>query len=49
LLEPQAEDGLVAWNFFDEWLGDGKEFVVRRVGKRVELAVRGVREVEEGK
>jgi hypothetical protein len=37
LLEPQAEDGLTAWNFFDEALADGKDFPVIRLPKSVEL------------
>ena len=32
-LEPECEDGLTTWNFFDEWLKPGGEFpVVRIVG-----------------
>ena len=31
LLEPQASDGLVAWNFFDEYLEAGTDFPVWRV------------------
>jgi hypothetical protein len=31
LLEPQSEDGLAAWNFFDAWLSEGAEFPVLRV------------------
>ena len=31
LLEPQCEDGLVAWNFFDAGLEQGSEFPVLRV------------------
>ncbi len=33
LLEPQAEDGLTAWNFFDDLLADGKDFPVMRLPK----------------
>ena len=31
MLEPESEDGLVAWNFFDDVLGEGAEFPVWRV------------------
>jgi len=31
LLEPQSEDGLTAWNFFDPWMKVGAEFPVYRV------------------
>jgi len=31
LLEPESEDGLVAWNFFDDVLKEGAEFPVWRV------------------
>jgi hypothetical protein len=31
LLEPQAEDGLAAWNFFDELLHEGQDFPVLRL------------------
>ena len=31
LLEPQAEDGLCAWNFFDADLKKGEDFPVLRV------------------
>jgi dipeptidyl aminopeptidase/acylaminoacyl peptidase len=34
LLEPESEDGLVTWNFFDAGLAVGKEFPVLRVAKR---------------
>ncbi|MBL8768936.1 MAG: M14 family metallopeptidase [Planctomycetes bacterium] len=30
LLEPQCEDGLVTWNFFDPWIAPGAEFPVLR-------------------
>ena len=33
LLEPQAEDGLTTWNFFDQALGEGKDFPVLRLPK----------------
>jgi hypothetical protein len=31
LLEPQCEDGLTTWNFFDAGLAEGKDFPVLRV------------------
>jgi hypothetical protein len=31
LLEPQSEDGLATWNFFDAGLAEGKEFPVMRL------------------
>lgn len=31
LLEPQASDGLIAWNFFDEHLAPGADFPVWRI------------------
>ena len=31
LLEPQSEDGLTTWNFFDESLVEGKDFPVLRL------------------
>lgn len=33
LLEPQSEDGLTTWNFFDKELAAGKEFPVLRLPK----------------
>ena len=33
LLEARSEDGLAAWNFFDDSLGGGREFPVLRVPK----------------
>lgn len=37
LLEPQSEDGLTTWNYFDEWLKDGKEFPVVRIPRKCDL------------
>ncbi len=31
LLEPQSQDGLAAWNFFDEAISEGSDFPVMRV------------------
>jgi dipeptidyl-peptidase 4 len=47
LLEPQAEDGLTAWNFFDSALGEGKDFPVVRLGKDVPLTRGPVRPLPE--
>src|SRR5262245_60230061 len=47
LLEPQAEDGLTAWNFFDAALGEGKEFPVLRLPKNVPLTREPVRPLPE--
>ncbi len=33
LLEPESEDGLVAWNFFDDVLHEGAEFPIWRVAQ----------------
>lgn len=37
LLEPLAEDGLTAWNHFDDGLATGADLPVRRVPDRVEI------------
>jgi hypothetical protein len=41
LLEPQSDDGLVTWNFTDQWLRPGGRFpivrVVDRIGVRLQL------------
>ena len=47
LLEPQAEDGLTAWNFFDQALGEGKDFPVARLPKNVPLTRGPVRPLPE--
>src|SRR5262249_38853176 len=47
LLEPQAEDGLTAWNFFDSALGEGKDFPVVRLPKSVPLTRGPVRPLPE--
>jgi dipeptidyl aminopeptidase/acylaminoacyl peptidase len=43
LLEPQSEDGLTTWNFFDEGLAEGKDFPVLRVNESVALTAGPVR------
>jgi hypothetical protein len=40
LLEPQAEDGLTAWNFFDTALAEGKDFPVVRLPRAARLPTR---------
>jgi hypothetical protein len=40
LLEPQAEDGLCAWNFFDDGLKKGADYPVLRVPAAAALATR---------
>jgi len=40
LLEPESDDGLVAWNFFDAWLESGKVAPVRKIMGVVEMATR---------
>ncbi len=37
LVEPMASDGLVAWNYFDQWLAEGEEFPVYRVRDAMDL------------
>ena len=37
LLEPQSEDGLCTWNFFDAVLAEGQDFPVLRLPRRVSL------------
>lgn len=37
LLEPEASDGLVAWNFFDPWIEVGAAFPVVRVPHAIDL------------
>jgi murein tripeptide amidase MpaA len=40
LLEPQAEDGLAAWNFFDSELAIGRDFAILRLPATAEIATR---------
>lgn len=47
LLEPQAEDGLVAWNFFDANIAEGKEFPVLRLASPVPLTTGKVKPLSE--
>ena len=43
LLEPQCEDGLTTWNFFDAGMTVGGDFPVVRIVQAVELPTRSVR------
>jgi len=47
LLEPQSEDGLATWNFFDAGLAEGKDFPVVRLAKGVKLKTRPVAALKE--
>jgi dipeptidyl-peptidase 4 len=47
LLEPQAEDGLCAWNFFDAGLKEGQDFPVLRLPGDVPLTAGAVRPLRE--
>src|SRR5207249_8174358 len=40
VLEPESEDGLCAWNFFDEGLQQGADYPVRRVPVATALSLR---------
>jgi dipeptidyl-peptidase 4 len=40
MLEPQAEDGLVAWNFFDEFLDSSEPFPVIRIPEPTPMTLR---------
>jgi len=41
LLEPESDDGLVNWNFFDEWLAPGQPVPVRKIMGHVPMRTRG--------
>ncbi len=47
LLEPESDDGFVAWNFFDEHLKDGGEFPVYRLPADQTLLTAPVRPLAE--
>lgn len=49
LLEPQAEDGLATWNFFDKDLAKDSEFPVARVGKLGGVATGSMRPLPENR
>jgi len=39
LLEPESDDGLTNWNFFDPWLEVGKPAPVRKIMTNVKVSV----------
>lgn len=41
LLEPESDDGLVNWNFFDAWLAPGRPVPVRKIMRNMEIRTRG--------
>jgi dipeptidyl aminopeptidase/acylaminoacyl peptidase len=43
LLEPQSQDGLVTWNFFDAGLSDGQDYPVLRLPVRAPILTSPVR------
>jgi dipeptidyl aminopeptidase/acylaminoacyl peptidase len=45
LLEPQSEDGLTTWNYFDDLLAEGNDFPVLRVNESVAITSGPVRPV----
>jgi dipeptidyl aminopeptidase/acylaminoacyl peptidase len=47
LLEPESEDGLVAWNFLDEAMEQGKPFPVARLEAETPLLTTAVRPLQE--
>ena len=47
LLEPQSEDGLVTWNFFDSVLKEGQDFPVLRLPTKVPLVLTKARPLSE--
>ena len=47
LLEPEAADGLVAWNFFDDAIVEGGDFPVLRLAKSVPLLLADAPALEE--
>jgi dipeptidyl aminopeptidase/acylaminoacyl peptidase len=47
LLEPESEDGLATWNFFDEGLAEGKEYPVLRLTTPVPITSGPVRPLAE--
>ena len=47
LLEPRAEDGLAAWNFFDAAIANGQDFPVVRLPKSVPITRGAVRPLPE--
>jgi Zinc carboxypeptidase len=39
LLEPESDDGLTNWNFFDRWLEVGKPAPVRKIMRNVNMSI----------
>jgi hypothetical protein len=37
LLEPESDDGLATWNFFDPWIAEGGQFPVHRIRHPADL------------
>jgi dipeptidyl-peptidase 4 len=48
LLEPESNDGLVAWKFFDSQIGKGLDYPVVRVEKAVNLMTESVDSIRPG-
>ncbi len=46
LLEPQSDDGLVTWNFFDQHWKVGSDFPVVRLSAPADLATQAVKRIE---
>ena len=42
LLDPRSDDGLVTWNFLDQWLAPASPFPIRRVIGRITVPLRPV-------
>ena len=42
LLEPESDDGLFNWNFFDAWIQPGEPVPVRKIMRNVPMQTRGV-------
>jgi hypothetical protein len=40
LLEPESDDGLTNWNFFDQWLEAGKPAPVRKIMTNVKVVTK---------
>lgn len=47
LLEPRASDGLVAWNFLDDYLVSGETYPILRVPARTRMTLRDARPLPE--
>jgi dipeptidyl aminopeptidase/acylaminoacyl peptidase len=47
LLEPESEDGLATWNFFDDVVAEGKDFPVLRLPKELPITAGPVRPLAE--